>query len=83
MWWLTASCLNISEIKLSTREVVFIIYTSVLPKGKLAPYWSYSGGNGDWADDAMTAIGDNHARYYDGRSGGLWKGIHNMKLFQK
>lgn len=37
-------------------------------------YWSYSNRKGGWADDAMQQIGDYHARYYDGASGGLWKG---------
>lgn len=37
-------------------------------------YWSYSNRPGGWADDAKARIGDYHARYYDGSSGGLWKG---------
>jgi RHS repeat-associated protein len=42
--------------------------------GGTKDYWSYSNGNGDWADEAMNKIGDHSARYYDGSSGGFWMG---------
>ena len=35
-------------------------------------YWSYTNQPGGWADAAMKQIGDYHARYYDGSSGGFW-----------
>jgi len=44
-------------------------------------YWSYSNKKGGWADDAMQRVGDHHALFVDGSSGGLWKGNPQKQIF--